>query len=230
MDARSNGTSRASSHLFRMKRDNNFSLCDLALPEVIKAAKFTRDAVKEIVIMLTRLNLFFFSRWPSNDLRLWSTLEGGKWSCTWCRIWSSPSIPQNDLILRDKGDHIWKQNLLSTRVSIAMMTKIAFVVFQAVFALSGCVERLLLFMFNIARKIGKNSSSGAMIIVISIILRLNIKKEKKSLSCARKKVLFAGDKHLVFVSPKLFFHHSHDVPILYVSLIIARQITTHSVK
>lgn len=65
MDARSNGTSRASSHLFRMKRDNNFSLCDLALSEVIKSREIhTRRSKRDcnyVDAIRSRLNFFLLA-------------------------------------------------------------------------------------------------------------------------------------------------------------------------
>lgn len=59
MDARSNGTSRASSHLFRMKRDNNFSLCDLALSEVIKSREIHTRRNKKDCNYVDAIKSFF---------------------------------------------------------------------------------------------------------------------------------------------------------------------------
>lgn len=57
MDAPADQTARAAPHriffFFRMKCDNNFTLCDFFhLTRCDKAAKFTRDAINVIVIML----------------------------------------------------------------------------------------------------------------------------------------------------------------------------------
>lgn len=159
-----------------------------------------------------------FSFWSPNDLRLWSSFEGGKWSCTWLELGRIQIIVDTAEWVNFRFVLLWQMRPHSKNKPFFIRrlhrddenSENRFCV-PSVFALTGCGVLVIIHVQH-SEKSRKKLGSARW----SSSSQLSSDWTSKNCRVEGKTVCSLVTKHLVFVSDAetLFLDMTHDVPIL----------------